>query len=161
MALDVKRVELELEINQDIDQIKNRSMLSRAFGDNAASTAKSTAKLVVICVFAVLMVGAYLGATAMAARYNMDAQRVAQENQEFQRTLTSLTIAEGQLRNINRVNTTTLEMAQFTYPNTDSTIEIASGEFAPKGDEIGHGSESFASNSKNMLSSLLKSPSKQ
>jgi len=159
MALDVKKVNLELEISQDIDQITNRSLLSRAFGDNALYTARSTARLVILGVAFAFLVAIYLGATSMASYYNMEAQRIALENNEYKRTLTSLNIEEGRLRNINRLDNDTREIAQFTYPTGKNSILVASGEFAPK-DETGKGGQSFALTSKKMLSSLLKSPSK-
>jgi len=159
MALDVKKIDLELEISQDIDQITNRSLLSRAFGDNALYTARSTARLVSLGVALAILLAIYLGATSISAHYNMEAQRINAENNEYKRTLTSLNIEEGRLRNINRLDSDTREVAQFTYPTSDNSILIASGEFAPK-DEAGNSGQSFALTSKRMLSSLLKSPSK-
>ena len=159
MALDVKRVDLELEISQDIDQITNRSVLSRAFGDNAAYTALSTARFVSICVILAGLIGIYLGATAIAANYNIKAQHVAVENSEYKRNLTNLNIEEGRLRDINRLDNNTREVARFAYPTQKNSIVVASGEFAPK--DAGSSQQSFALTSKRMLSSLLKSPGKE
>ena len=157
MALDVRRIDLQLDVDQDIDQITNRSVLSRAFGDNAVNTALTTTKIVSICVMIALIMGTYLGTRAIADRYNMEAQKIAIENNEYKRTISNLAMEESRLRNINRVDGTIREVAQFSYPTGKDSIIIASNEFAPVVSDV---KKEEVASGKNMLSSLLKSPSK-